>query len=77
MAVTTAQYILSGIVAAGVAFWYDFNDWKDSGAWSSSQYHLNHYLTYSRNRRHATNASRIFENPAMGPLSALQAPESA
>ncbi|KAH5145869.1 hypothetical protein HBH70_045730 [Parastagonospora nodorum] len=31
MAATTAQYILSGIVAAGVAFWYDFNNWKDSG----------------------------------------------
>lgn len=41
MAVTTVQYILTGVVAAGVAFWYDFNNWKDSGARYSSQYHQN------------------------------------
>jgi hypothetical protein len=32
MAATTAQYILTGIAAASIAFFYDFKSWQSFGA---------------------------------------------
>tara|TARA_R110002003_G_scaffold3384_1_gene25275 strand:+ start:5448 stop:5624 length:177 start_codon:yes stop_codon:yes gene_type:complete len=29
---TTTQYILTGIAAAGIAFWYDFKSWQNFGS---------------------------------------------
>jgi hypothetical protein len=28
----SAQYILAGIAAAGLAFWYDFKSWQSFGS---------------------------------------------
>jgi hypothetical protein len=32
-----AQYVLTGLAAAGIAFWYDFKSWQSFGSYGTLQ----------------------------------------
>jgi hypothetical protein len=72
---TTTQYILTGIAAAGIAFWYDFKSWQNFGS-QYDPFFENYRLTKFRNWRHTANIARISKDPTMGSLPTLQAPKS-
>jgi hypothetical protein len=70
-----ARYLLAGITAAGLAFWYDFKSWQSFG--DDILLHAKSWqLTADRHWRHATNAARLSQDPTMGTLSALLATKS-
>jgi hypothetical protein len=70
MVATTTQYVLTGIAAAGIAFFYDFKSWQNSGQHDIDQLY-GFCLTHSRNWRHTAYLSGLPEDSTMGTLSAL------
>jgi hypothetical protein len=65
------QYIIAILVAAGVAFWYDFKSWQSSG----TQIHHYHYIASNseviRYRRYSSNSTRLSQDPPMGNIPTL------